>query len=296
MDQFILRLPKGGLSTKKKRSPDDRGGESGLPPSKASRGQMYLDFGQRSFSRAQTCDLCGLLYVATDLDDVTEHKRFCRMARAPPTLPITFSNHMQELTSWGNGGGCDEKVVRVGDGKSCEALKKAFLLAENCLGATEQYKVAWKGLYLYLVGRDVAGLLVVDEVVDSAVVELSFFEEVSSMTISDPVPSPPILPNVYLDSSPSSITSPFRKVSLSAHPTTPTPRNPSIRLGVRVIWIHPDYRRREIGHRLIDTARRFQFFGKVLSRQEIAFSQPTEAGFAFALKYSGDRKVRCYPR
>jgi hypothetical protein len=56
-------------------------------------------------------------------------------------------------------------------------------------------------------------------------------------------------------------------------------------LGVAVVWTHASMRQQGIATRLCDAARSHAVFGMVVSKSQIAFSSPTQAGWAFATKY-----------
>jgi ribosomal protein S18 acetylase RimI-like enzyme len=65
-------------------------------------------------------------------------------------------------------------------------------------------------------------------------------------------------------------------------------------LGVKLVWVAPEYRRRGVARDLLDAARKDLIFGSVVALDAIAFSQPTEEGFAFAQGYCGNERVRVY--
>lgn len=60
-------------------------------------------------------------------------------------------------------------------------------------------------------------------------------------------------------------------------------------LGVRQIWVHKSCRRLGISNKLIDISRRYFVFGTVISRENVAFSQPTDDGRALAFSYTNLR-------
>ena len=57
--------------------------------------------------------------------------------------------------------------------------------------------------------------------------------------------------------------------------------------GVCHIWVHKRHRRRNIATRLVDAMRSSIVYGHRVTRQECAFSAPTEAGARFASAYVG---------
>jgi len=56
-------------------------------------------------------------------------------------------------------------------------------------------------------------------------------------------------------------------------------------LGVHQIWVNSKFRKQRIASRLVDTAREKMVFGLVVPADFVAFSSPTEAGIAFAMRY-----------
>ncbi|KAI3903307.1 hypothetical protein MKW98_031961 [Papaver atlanticum] len=57
--------------------------------------------------------------------------------------------------------------------------------------------------------------------------------------------------------------------------------------GVRAIWVSPFNRRKHVGTKLLDAARKSFSKGYTIEASQVAFSQPTTAGKVFASKYSG---------
>ena len=65
-------------------------------------------------------------------------------------------------------------------------------------------------------------------------------------------------------------------------------------LGIRLIWVREGFRHIGIASRLIDTARRYFQYGSIIQLNKIAFSQPTNDGLAFALKYTKNNQIIGY--
>lgn len=65
-------------------------------------------------------------------------------------------------------------------------------------------------------------------------------------------------------------------------------------LGVRLIWSRSCHRRQMIATKLLDTARKHFYYSKVISIEDLAFSQPTSSGLKFALKYSNKETIYGY--
>lgn len=125
-------------------------------------------------------------------------------------------------------------------------------------------------MYLFIINKSIAGCLVPEEVSHSQCHDLTHLEDLSNL---DPKSLPPL-------SDSSTIT------SESSHS--------SVYLGVKVIWVHKKYRGMKYAQKLIDIARQQYIFGKFISINEVAFSQPTSLGLAFAKKYCHQDTILCY--
>ena len=65
-------------------------------------------------------------------------------------------------------------------------------------------------------------------------------------------------------------------------------------LGVERVWVLPGWRRRGIATLLLDAARCSLPYGEAVSRDYVAFSQPTDDGRRFAQSYTGKQRCRAY--
>jgi ribosomal protein S18 acetylase RimI-like enzyme len=65
-------------------------------------------------------------------------------------------------------------------------------------------------------------------------------------------------------------------------------------LGVHLLWIHPDYRRKGIAKSLIDQACTTMVYGYHIPTAQVAFSSPTMAGTRFAQWYCDRLDVLVY--
>ena len=63
-------------------------------------------------------------------------------------------------------------------------------------------------------------------------------------------------------------------------------QRPSALLGVAVLWTLLEARGQGIATQLVDAARAHTFFGMVVHRSRIAFSSPTQDGWAFGKHYA----------
>jgi GNAT superfamily N-acetyltransferase len=64
--------------------------------------------------------------------------------------------------------------------------------------------------------------------------------------------------------------------------------------GISRIWVHPSCRKQGIARRLLEHARLNFVFGSELAIHDLAFSQPTEAGYALGCRYFGRRDFPVY--
>ena len=60
-----------------------------------------------------------------------------------------------------------------------------------------------------------------------------------------------------------------------------------VQMSIERIWVKKEWRGQGLGTKLVDLARDHFIQGLVLSKKDIAFSQPTQAGASFARKYVG---------
>ncbi len=56
--------------------------------------------------------------------------------------------------------------------------------------------------------------------------------------------------------------------------------------GISRIWTLSSFRRRKTASRLLDAMRTEFIYGKIITADELAFSDPTENGLAFAQSYT----------
>jgi hypothetical protein len=74
----------------------------------------------------------------------------------------------------------------------------------------------------------------------------------------------------------------YRMINLYERSLTPSKEG---KLGIGLLWTHPVARHRGIATKLVHAAREHSVFGMRVTRQEVAFSNPTQAGYDFALRY-----------
>lgn len=149
---------------------------------------------------------------------------------------------------------------------------QAFITkASSTSGDNPQSETKERSLYLYVEKRRIIAALVPDEVEASRVYPVSSMEDIAALDTKHT----------------SNTLSPSRSDSLSSTAAT-------LMLGVRLIWVHESRRRQGIAHRMVDAIRRLHFFGQVVDITQLAFSQPTVDGLAFAQRYCKTRSILSY--
>ena len=73
---------------------------------------------------------------------------------------------------------------------------------------------------------------------------------------------------------------------LSEEPLTASTDDVPAECGVARIWIHPKFRRKGIATKLLDTVRHNVIPDKMVNKEKLAFSDPTNMGKDFAVKYT----------
>lgn len=64
--------------------------------------------------------------------------------------------------------------------------------------------------------------------------------------------------------------------------------------GVRYVWVNRSHRRMGIARALVEALRAHLLQGRCIAREHVAFSQPTNDGHAFALRYAGTPRFTVY--
>ncbi|CAB4396923.1 unnamed protein product [Rhizophagus irregularis] len=237
--------------------------------------QTYLDLGQKNFG-TYTCPECQMSYVQGTLADDTLHTNFHRL-----TLEgIKYHSYQDEITLETipeiNG-----RVVLLvyNETRFFEKLKiKNTIEWVNLeLGAVEmtEEKLKMSKAYFYVANKyDIVGFAlavriekayrVVDSSSENAQNES---RKVSKLQIGN-------------DNDGSGIfcsTKPLRAAC-----------------GISRLWVKRDYRRKKIATKLLDSVRKNFIYGCELKPDEVAFSQPSGDGKAFASQYTGTREFLVY--
>lgn len=268
MDRFLCSLPK----QKRSRVQSDENECVNIKscekkPDKGKKTvQMYLDYGQRSFGVSKICSSCRMLYVVGDPIDEKRHTSYCNKIKIGPTLN-SISGH-RILHSF------DEiyHIISINNElkSSKDNIRNILSHILDELGSSLNCTDKNETIYLYTKEKIVLGCLITENVSVKSLVHLT-----------STVKSTDVMTKINHD------VNTEEKINDNIADTPCT-------LGIKIIWVHKDYRRRKIANKLVDAARQRFAFGKVLKRDEIAFSQPTNDGLAFALRYCKSDKILAY--
>ncbi len=203
--------------------------------------QMFLDFGQRAFSKRR-CAKCQMLYAPGKPDDEAAHKRFCRRTTRPVQMHVRSGDSVVWSGPHGTGRhatilkfrvnrGEESTSTRIGElfARVQSALDASFDCSTNDSGGSHRGKGNARGnvlVFVYVIGRDAVGYL-------SAV----------------------LLPATIDKNSP--------------------------RLEVLRIWVEAQFRREKIATRLMDSARLHSLYGSHIKTRQCAMPDRTEDGSLF---------------
>jgi len=267
MDKFIIHLPRGS-----KRSSDSscsRKENSKVMPNKKTKQQMYIDLGQKSFGKTTTCPNCDFVYLIGDFEDEKQHKRHCSLKNNASVF-CTAEKY--------------STIVRFDDdGKVVVASVKAFQ-TDKCLQvlASQMQKEFGSSIDSLFSEVDDA-LSVYVRVSDGRAVGCLIHEHIPTRYCVVFEKGNQLSDVDFANAS-------YDKSCLSQA----TVRDDEFSLGIRYIWVHRDYRSKRVGSELVDAARKLTFFGSVVPKTNVAFSQPTESGLKFAFSYIKADSIMVY--
>ena len=266
------------------------------PPKKMT--QVFLDCGQSTWGQV-LCKHCQMLYVPGVIEDTKVHQQMCRPIRDGVPWRVITSNSQKNkhnITSiaskstTNNSNNKIEKwiskdtyIVRIPPNTKC--LSSSFLrlieIVTNELGMDPNDILFEKQQYtpkLLKTTRDTA------RTVDDRYNSSSFCKYgIGYMYIANGR----VLGLVLVE--PLSSSSSSTTISRSSQPSKDGKNTNDHRraacLGIAVLWVHSKARCQGVATQLVDIARHRSIFGYVPTKQQIAFSSPTQAGFNFATKY-----------
>ncbi|XP_074132470.1 N-acetyltransferase ESCO1 [Sminthopsis crassicaudata] len=228
--------------------------------------QLIIDAGQKRFG-AISCNICGMLYTASNPEDETQHLLFHNQFISA----VKYVGWKKErlLAEYPDG-----KIIMVLPEDPKYALKKVEEIREmvdNDLGfqqAPLMCSSRIKTLLFISNDKKVVGCLIAEHI------------QWGYRVIEDKVPD--------VNSEKEKVI--FERQKAWCCSTSPEPAV----CGISRIWVFSMMRRRKIASRMIECLRSNFIYGSYLSKEEIAFSDPTPDGKLFATQYCGTGQFLVY--
>ncbi|XP_065484393.1 N-acetyltransferase ESCO1 isoform X1 [Caloenas nicobarica] len=228
--------------------------------------QLIIDAGQKRFG-AISCNICGMLYTASNPEDETQHLLFHNQFISA----VKYVGWKKEriLAEYPDG-----KIIMVLPDDPKYALKKVEEIREmvdNDLGFQQTPLMCYsrtKTLLFISNDKKVIGCLIAEHI------------QWGYRVIEEKVPE---------------VSSENEKVIFERQKAwcCSTSPEPAI-CGISRIWVFSMMRRKKIASRMIECLRSNFIYGSYLSKEEIAFSDPTPDGKLFATQYCGTGQFLVY--
>ncbi|KAG9478993.1 hypothetical protein GDO78_012587, partial [Eleutherodactylus coqui] len=233
---------------------------------KNSSNQPIIDAGQKRFG-AITCNVCGMLYTASNPEDETQHMLFHnQFISAVKYVGWKKERIVSEYP--------DGRIIMVLPDDPKYALKKVEEIREmvdNDLGFQQvplRLHSRTKTLMFISSDKKIVGCLIAEHI------------QWGYRVIEDNIPSEKCEKDQIIS----------ERVKAWCCSTTPE----SAICGISRIWVFSMMRRKKIASRMIECLRNHFIYGSHLSKDEIAFSDPTPDGKLFATNYCGTSQFLVY--
>ncbi|XP_040840719.1 N-acetyltransferase ESCO1 [Ochotona curzoniae] len=233
---------------------------------KADEKQLVIDAGQKRFG-AVSCSICGMLYTASNPEDETQHLLFHNQFISA----VKYVGWKKEriLAEYPDG-----RIIMVLPEDPKYALKKVDEIREmvdNDLGFQQAPLMCYsrtKTLLFISNDKKVVGCLIAEHI------------QWGYRVIEEKLP--------VIRSEEEKVR--FERQKAWCCSTLPEPAI----CGISRIWVFSMMRRRKIASRMIECLRSNFIYGSYLSKEEIAFSDPTPDGKLFATQYCGTGQFLVY--
>nr|XP_056710528.1 N-acetyltransferase ESCO1 [Euleptes europaea] len=227
--------------------------------------QLIIDAGQKRFG-AISCSICGMLYTASNPEDETQHLLFHNQF----ICAVKYVGWKKEriLAEYPDG-----KMIMVLPDDPKYALRKVDEIREmvdNDLGFQQAPLTCSRAKTLLFISNDkkVAGCLIAEHI------------QWGYRVIEEKIPE--------VGSENEKVI--FERQKAWCCSTSPEPAI----CGISRIWVFSLMRRRKIASRMLECLRSNFIYGSYLSKEEIAFSDPTPDGKLFATQYCGTSQFLVY--
>ncbi|KAJ7338734.1 hypothetical protein JRQ81_012636 [Phrynocephalus forsythii] len=227
--------------------------------------QLIIDAGQKRFG-AISCSVCGMLYTAANPEDETQHLLFHNQFISA----VKYVGWKKEriLAEYPDG-----KIIMVLPDDPKYALKKVDEIREmvdNDLGFQQAPLTCSRTKTLLFIANDkkVTGCLIAEHI------------QWGYRVIEEKVPD--------VGTENEKVT--FERQKAWCCSTSPEPAI----CGISRIWVFSLMRRKKIASRMLECLRSNFIYGSYLSKEEMAFSDPTPDGKLFATQYFGTSQFLVY--
>ncbi|KAL8259788.1 hypothetical protein R6Q59_027741 [Mikania micrantha] len=259
--------------------------------------QFHLDLGQSDFM-FRNCKTCGFKFVPGDEEDAKLHNEFHKNYTHGIGLKCWRNERVIDMHSLENG-----RVILVLNDDPPAHVKKVeevIKMMEMELGDGWIFHKHCK-VYLYISSHRVAGCLVAEPIKKA-------YRLIPNSDVKSDVTT------IRADRSLTSTTLQFGRISFqreSWRKNAPSKNerksedaflgsiicekdSVSAVCGIRAIWVTPSNRRKHVATRLLEATRKSFCLGLILEPNQLAFSQPTNAGKLLATNYTNTRSFLVY--
>lgn len=261
--------------------------------------QLTLNFGQTPIHKALECPVCKMTYHRSSNQDRQIHSKYHDTFVLGPNYSSATRDKV--ITSFDDGTFIVEAhipstmwVSSAGSGAGTATppnsaggvLEEVMSCIERDLGAVkiELDELRRMRVYYYVKDKRVLGAIVVEMcVVTHPVIypqKNSTDDEVDYLSTSSPTTSAPTIKT--------SAQTTNELVNMECEGVVVSKEEVQSLIGISRIWTHSCQRRQGIASKLLTAVLQNIVFGTVVSAKQVAFSQPTALGYAFAKRFCGE--------
>ena len=282
---------------------------------------MFLDLGQKTFGATKQCQKCGMFYILGDFEDEKRHKSFCEQSQKSLLLKGNIDERQIVETLRGEDlGSVDDRIILIRGARSSKqkidaaSLNHILETVQAALGSSlDLMESAEESCLLYIRNKEVLGCIIVEPVAKRCLVSITNTMKTTDVNVKVETATESkhikrfgkAATNIVTpvtDKTQSAIPRPREVASNAKENIKPqatqetdllkqVPPGEGDTMGVKLVWVDERVRRKGVARRMLDCARKHFRFGMVISKDHVAFSQPTDQGLAFALSYTRRNQI-----
>jgi N-acetyltransferase len=227
--------------------------------------QTCLDLGQSDYQK--NCEECGMFYSPGNEEDEKAHKKFHNESKNP-TFSLKGIKSLEQKKSFIDDtkekNQCEIYVVNSNDkinfNKKCVQGIIERVNRELSYSSSKDHVAENEKIYIYIQAGKLGACAIVESINEAF----------------------PIIPNEIINESDDVVTQIDAKNPVKAS------------FGISRIWVPSELRRQGIATRLMNLITADYVFGQIISKNMVAFSQPSSDGKKFATRYFGTNKFCIY--